>query len=649
MTKILSPKEWDTTFNVKAYGAVGDGTTNDTPAIQAALDAANTAGGGTIIVPPGSYCLTNPALIIGSAGKIRMVGYGATFTRTAATGPYFQNFIGGGVTNYPVYTGPSNLSFEGMTLDFKGGTVVDGCIGFMFGHAENVTFKDITFLDMVDNHALDMNGVKNLKVLNCTFKGFVAATAGREFSECIQITGTFDPLGADCAPFDNTVSDGVHISGCYVDSTSVGSWGSFVGDHGDPPNGFYHRNIEIVGNTIKDTMFYGIKVQHHRNVTITGNNISDGSGGIFVTIDEEAGTGVIDADNALSEQVIVSGNVLENMGQANGYPSGTIREAAMSINGKDATVIARDIVISNNILKTYANDSGILLQFITGAIVSGNKVTNSTSPTLGRGIYILTSNDVQVNDNHIYKIVNTGIQVDNSNRTNVVGNYLYTINKQGIYIAATSDSTNVSNNHIIGASRLTNITYGGIEISGSNNSNTVITNNTIRKFGSGNEAIRPIHHAGSSSTGVQIGNNSSNDFTEKSSTSVNVSTSETTASATYVGLTTAQAVTLATGTAVLVSFGCVFDFRLATPAQSDVARFAGIDVTGATTLAPTTLTEIRADRNIAGGTNFESKHKSVLLTGLTPGINTFTMKFKSDGTIAGAFSDRTMTITPIAL
>ena len=41
--------------NVKAYGATGDGSTNDTPAIQAAISAASSAGGGIVFFPEGTY------------------------------------------------------------------------------------------------------------------------------------------------------------------------------------------------------------------------------------------------------------------------------------------------------------------------------------------------------------------------------------------------------------------------------------------------------------------------------------------------------------------------------------------------------------------------------------------------------------------
>jgi polygalacturonase len=44
-------------FDVRAFGAVGDGTNNDTAAFQKALDAAKTAGGGMVFVPPGNYLI----------------------------------------------------------------------------------------------------------------------------------------------------------------------------------------------------------------------------------------------------------------------------------------------------------------------------------------------------------------------------------------------------------------------------------------------------------------------------------------------------------------------------------------------------------------------------------------------------------------
>ncbi len=43
------------TFNVRDFGAKGDGTTLDTKAIQTAIDKAAARGGGTVLLPPGTY------------------------------------------------------------------------------------------------------------------------------------------------------------------------------------------------------------------------------------------------------------------------------------------------------------------------------------------------------------------------------------------------------------------------------------------------------------------------------------------------------------------------------------------------------------------------------------------------------------------
>jgi hypothetical protein len=47
-------------FNLLAFGAVGDGIANDSPALQSALNAIANAGGGTLIVPAGHYALITP-------------------------------------------------------------------------------------------------------------------------------------------------------------------------------------------------------------------------------------------------------------------------------------------------------------------------------------------------------------------------------------------------------------------------------------------------------------------------------------------------------------------------------------------------------------------------------------------------------------
>ncbi len=64
------------TYDIRSYGAKGDGATVDTAALQAAIDACNKDGGGTVLVPAGTFVIgttelkSNVTLHIAAAGKL---------------------------------------------------------------------------------------------------------------------------------------------------------------------------------------------------------------------------------------------------------------------------------------------------------------------------------------------------------------------------------------------------------------------------------------------------------------------------------------------------------------------------------------------------------------------------------------------------
>ncbi len=75
-------------ITVSAYGAIGDGIVDDTAAIQAAIDAANNAGGGTVTFEGKDYLITS-SLVMYSAVSLVGVGSGQYPTVANVADPNF--------------------------------------------------------------------------------------------------------------------------------------------------------------------------------------------------------------------------------------------------------------------------------------------------------------------------------------------------------------------------------------------------------------------------------------------------------------------------------------------------------------------------------------------------------------------------------
>jgi hypothetical protein len=115
-------KDGEMGFDVKDYGAVGDGVTNDRDAIQAAINAA-VAVGGVVWFPNGSY-LCNTSLTLPTAKTIQLLGslqYPFGDITTVRTGAHIwcKNITGG---TFDVSAGVGTISIRGLAFDGANGS-----------------------------------------------------------------------------------------------------------------------------------------------------------------------------------------------------------------------------------------------------------------------------------------------------------------------------------------------------------------------------------------------------------------------------------------------------------------------------------------------------------------------------------------------
>lgn len=109
-----------TRFDVRDFGAVGDGVTNDRVALQAALDAAYEAGGGEVYIPTGMYIITGtPDYPTGGGLRVRdntqITGDGMGQTVIKLADGWSGNVTG--VLRTPYGQGNANISVRDLTLD----------------------------------------------------------------------------------------------------------------------------------------------------------------------------------------------------------------------------------------------------------------------------------------------------------------------------------------------------------------------------------------------------------------------------------------------------------------------------------------------------------------------------------------------------
>lgn len=221
--------------NVKLFGAVGDGVTDDSQSIQNAIDSVKY--GGTIYFPKGIYCLHTHVKYYSNQDLI--FENGATLLRGLSS----MNIL---LTNYcdtktGGYDMTENVNIIGGTFDANINFTNNDCTQLGFIHSKNTKISNCIFKHQASSwHSLEINGSKNTVVDGCIFTNITTTgTSG----EMIQIDGA---LNTTVYPWeglkDGTPSICTTIKNCYFDESL---YSPAIGNHSNSAHSYtmIHDNI----------------------------------------------------------------------------------------------------------------------------------------------------------------------------------------------------------------------------------------------------------------------------------------------------------------------------------------------------------------------------------------------------------------------
>lgn len=395
--------------NVRDFGAKGDGVTDDTEAIQAALQANFDRDGGTVFVPAGTYVLTDTLYLGGNTNFV--LGDGVTLKRGAAYTAMFANCLGETWQqfynrNSSGYTGHSNIRIVGGTIDGNTRTfgVQTHLNGFAFYDTHDVVVEGVTFKDWGHNHQIEFGAAKNCKVLNCTFKGMAWETEVTSVPECIQLDRRSLTSTSPFYP-----NDGIEVAGCWFgpDTSDVsGAVGGppplAVGSHSPS----LAKNVSIHDNTIIGAK-YGILLLSYDGVSVYSNRIINADIGIYW------GAYIWDAEN-LPDDSIGAGcknvQIIGNYINAKHYGIYMTGRNADATRGNVWTYYNEHVLIQNNIIAGNCDIAGIQLFASKNAVISGNSISVSKIVMNIRDSKVAcVSNNYFLNNDYLYQILLSSI------------------------------------------------------------------------------------------------------------------------------------------------------------------------------------------------------------------------------------------------
>jgi hypothetical protein len=211
------------TLSVRDLGAIGDGTHDDTAALQAALDATFVAGrAGFLLIPPGDYKITRTLRVAPPAGAAGNIGrhsgitaHGARLVSTIADGSNVFEFIGRSTIRFVLIEG---LDILGSGEDGHGIYVESDRKETYF---YNFCLRDVVVQNCGSDGCRMMGNVFEGQLINCYLRKnrgngatFAHGVEGGILSSIHIFGGVFGDNGNHGAALINACYD-VSFHGCY--------------------------------------------------------------------------------------------------------------------------------------------------------------------------------------------------------------------------------------------------------------------------------------------------------------------------------------------------------------------------------------------------------------------------------------------------
>lgn len=389
-----------TWINVRGYGAVADGTTDDEPAIQDALDAAAALSTGAVVyIPPGVYYIGN-SLIVGSRTHVLGAGRGLTILRSKAGAFAGKTVNSASILATLAAVAADSVTIEALTVDHQtNDTTANGIVLVPDGvNAQGTPCTDSAILDCeVQGHPAAQYLIWMLRAQRC------------------------------------------RVVGCYVDGYDLA--GAALGTEGIEQFGGYDNLIQgntlrrIAGNAINCGAAAGVDNTETVRLSVLGNTISECDKGIALG----TANGAPEGPQNLS-QVLVANNVIEGaraygIGVATGTAGTTITDLCI-----------RDNVIADSAIGIHA----ILIAADTGHRgfrIQGNHISGATDADEA-ALCLYTANHCEVVDNHISGSAYAGILIHTCLDVGVHGNTIEDCQAYAVNINA-SDRVRLEGNTMI--------------------------------------------------------------------------------------------------------------------------------------------------------------------------------------------------------